>query len=445
MAEWLTVAEIEAKVRAAAANPDNLCTVDECPNKTVENRSVVFARITHPSTPLTPRTAVLISGGVHAREWAPPDALVSFIAKLLATHGTNPARYNTLVQNSWAAKPIPGGRPMRYPAFSIPADAVRNIVERLELFIAPLINPDGRQYSRRPVANQRWWRKNRAPTAFIGPCVDSHTLDQSKGVDINRNFNIVWDMDRVYAPGYAAGKLRENTTTLMCAGDTPGKRQTNETFRGDAVESEVETKNLKWLQEKNIELFLDVHSFGPTIMYPWGIAETNQSADRTKNFLNPDLDGLRDAAYGEYIPTALEGRLKTIAGRMQDGIMQTQTLDLRLAADQALLPKNRRFSAEYVVKQSADMYPTVGACDDFHFSRQFSISGPSNESTPVAPERVAFTVECGSEGQEEFWPSHDHEFPKIEREIHAAIWSFLSYAAAPFRAAASNWPIVPGP
>jgi predicted deacylase len=58
-----------------------LCTRAVFAGRTFEGREHSFVKIAAGSGA---RPAVLIVGGVHAREWAPPDALVAFARNLLA-------------------------------------------------------------------------------------------------------------------------------------------------------------------------------------------------------------------------------------------------------------------------------------------------------------------------------------------------------------------------
>lgn len=456
MADYLQVADFETKLQAFAARPEGLCTADHCPQTTAEGRQMWFVHITAPSSPPTPRIPVLITGGVHAREWAPPDALVSFIDVLLQTKGTAPSRYPAFTQTTWAANPLPApaATPVIYPPFSIPADVITSILDRIDLYIAPLVNPDGRFFSRSagPVDN-RLWRKNRASNGAVRTCIDDSDLDQSVGVDINRNFDIAWDIDRLYS-GALRRKVKKYTSIDLCPGLTRRKHADSEAYRGSVANgpmSENEVKNMKWLMDKGAQYFVDVHSYGPAIVYPWGIAMHMQNADPTRNFLNTTLDSAAGAArstkaYAEYIPAVLEAKAATIGGRMQSCVLQTATIDPRLGADEAQRPYFRRLSSQYAVNQSAaGLYPTVGACDDYFFSRQFSAVGPTFPATLTPPECIAYTIECGGRAQGEFWPDRDHEYPKIEREVHAALWGLLSYVAAPYRGATSAWPIQPGP
>jgi hypothetical protein len=99
----------------------------------------------------------------------------------------------------------------------------------------------------------------------------------------------------------------------------------------------------------------------------------------------------------------------------------------------------------YKAKPSgAGLYVTTGAVDDFCFSRWFTRAAAGRPIPPV----VALTMEAGGDPRNgpdaqdgEFWPHYRTQYPKIEREIHAAVWSFLTQVVA----IPVTGPIVPPP
>ena len=79
----------------------------------------------------------------------------------------------------------------------------------MDLFIIPLVNPDGRAVVMLPMGDSKW-RKNMNPNPNL-PC---------KGVDINRNYDFL-------------RKSNIGTSSNSC----------DEIFRGNAAFSEPETRN----------------------------------------------------------------------------------------------------------------------------------------------------------------------------------------------------------
>jgi murein tripeptide amidase MpaA len=104
------------------------------------------------------RDGVLILGGVHAREWFPPDALIALAADLLEAFDL--------------------GTGLGYGGRSFAAGDVRQLMHTMNVYVYPSGNPDGRQFSQ---SSDPQWRKNRRRNT--GGCI---------GVDINRNFDFLW-------------------------------------------------------------------------------------------------------------------------------------------------------------------------------------------------------------------------------------------------------------
>jgi hypothetical protein len=149
--------------------------------------------------------------------------------------------------------------------------------------------------------------------------------------------------------------------------------------------------------------------------------------------MNASLHHTRDASYAEFIPASLQARLIDTGNFMRNAVSRTATSDPRAAGD-------RRLQSDYTVSQSFRSARIAGACDDFFFSKQFSPApAPSTEITASPPERLAYTIECGDATEHGFWANAD-EFPKIQREVHAALWGFLAKLLFPSTGPSSTWP-----
>jgi murein tripeptide amidase MpaA len=416
-------ARLDAAAAAATAATGSFCSHQSwTPGHAGASVGYVKIGATTGASP-TERWSVLVSGGVHARELAPPDALVSFVEKLVAAYTAS----SDVVYPSWTS-PVDG---VVYSSFTVPWPKVRAVVENLDLYIAPCVNADGRDFVLAPLpsgatsAQQRLhkdWRKNRrpAPPGAVG--------DSCVGVDLNRNFDINWDYKKAYAPSAGVG-----------ASDDPCDFQV---YKGPFAGSEPETHNLANLMDTtNVSYFLDVHSYGRDILYPWGI-ETDQTTDPAQSFLNPSWDGKRDGndpaatAYQEYIPQLELDVLKALGQRMADWI-------LNKAGGSDPTAQSR---SKYKVMLDALLYPgsvTVGTSDDYCFSRWFYAAKLANPIAPV----LAYTIEVGGDpavaGQDEggFAPDYVKHYPKIEREIHAAVWAFITAAAASNKSAPQTPPL----
>lgn len=144
--------------------------------------------------------AIWVDSGIHAREWISPAAVTYFV--------------NNIVEN-WDEQP--------------------NYVTNINWYVAPVLNPDGYEYTHR---SERLWRKNR--NRSTGNCI---------GVDLNRNFGYKW-----------GGK---GTSSNPC----------QEIYCGKKAFSEPETLAVKQFFDQTREkfhAFLTFHSYGQYILHPWG-------------------------------------------------------------------------------------------------------------------------------------------------------------------------------
>jgi hypothetical protein len=109
------------------------------------------------------------------------------------------------------------------------------LIDNREIWIMPVMNPDGLEYSQ---TMNEMWRKNRR-----------HNQDGSWGVDNNRNYGYMWGYDD--------------------SGSSPIGY--SETYRGTAPWSEPETRAVRDLAEShNFSFSLSYHTYGNMILYPWG-------------------------------------------------------------------------------------------------------------------------------------------------------------------------------
>jgi carboxypeptidase T len=197
---------------------------------------------------------LLFMGCHHAREWVSVE-----VPYLLAKH---------LVEDA--------GQP-----------PVRQWLQRGEIWIAPMVNPDGHEYSR---TQDRLWRKNRRPNA-----------DGSIGVDPNRNYGYMW------------GTLNINTSSHV---------PSDPTYVGPRAFSEPETQAVRNLVAR--ELFRGVityHSYSQLILYPWGytsepIPDASDLSTMTK--LAKRMQQLIRGVHGETYTPQQSSQLYPTAGDTTD-------------------------------------------------------------------------------------------------------------------------------
>ncbi|KAI0199755.1 zinc carboxypeptidase [Astrocystis sublimbata] len=332
------------------------------PYKTYEGRSIPGAKIGG-SSKCNTKYHVYLNGAIHARERGSHDSILYFISDLLYAkkHGTGLTYGKKSYTNA-------------------------DVIEALSpgIVVTPLINPDGVNYDQ---TTNSCWRKNRNPAS-------SNTRDaDSVGIDLNRNFEFAWDLKK-WAPSVA--------------NDVASNSPSSEVYHGKAAFSEPETKSMKYILDTytKVRWFIDLHSYAGDVLYSWG-SDTDQSTQPYKNFLNSTYDSIRGITtdstttkYGEYISSEDLNNIQT-AGKRFGSAMTNST------------------GREYTVMQSAYLYPTSGASDDYAFSRHFADSTKNKV--------YSYTVEFGfgnNQASCPFYPT-PAQYTSNLQETNAGFMEFL--------------------
>lgn len=152
---------------------------------------------------------VLVVGLHHAREWTTSELVTEMVRNLTAGYG-NDSRISWLVDNR-------------------------------EIWLVPIVNPDGLDYA---LSTDEWWRKNRRLN-----------YDGSYGVDLNRNYDGSMNGD----PAGEWGGVGSSHTP------------SDETYCGEAPFSEPETQAIRDLVLwHDFQIALDFHSYSELVLWPWG-------------------------------------------------------------------------------------------------------------------------------------------------------------------------------
>ncbi|MEK7728390.1 MAG: M14 family metallopeptidase, partial [candidate division KSB1 bacterium] len=212
--------------------------------RSVEGRELWAIKISDNAAAQENETRVVFLGGHHAREWIAVDVPYLIAAHLLTEYGSNPQ--------------------------------ITALVDNAEIWIVPMVNPDGHQYS---VTSQRLWRKNRRNNG-----------DGTFGVDLNRNYGYAWG-----GPGSSGDSF-------------------SEIYRGPSAFSEPETQAVRnFLQAHPPRALITYHNFSQLILYPWG--NTNAA---------PPQRGLLDS-----LAVAMANRIRDVHG---ENYTPEQASDLYLAS-----------------------------------------------------------------------------------------------------------------
>jgi hypothetical protein len=183
----------------------------------IEGRAIKALLIsTTPTTEDPAKGDVVFVGCHHAREWISVEMALHVADELLARRSTDP---------------------------ELAAD-----IDRLQIWIVPVLNPDGYAYTAAPMGN-RYWRKNRRDN-----------LDSTFGVDLNRNY------------GYQWGLLSGSSNMTY-----------DETYHGTAAFSEPETQAIRdFLQARgNLKCFMSYHSYSELFLRPWAYTVSDPPGEPT--------------------------------------------------------------------------------------------------------------------------------------------------------------------
>lgn len=119
---------------------------------------------------------------------------------------------------------------------------IRSIVDNMELYFVPCLNPDGYVYNEftNPDGGGLW-RKNRRDNG-----------DGTYGVDLNRNYGYSWGLNN--------------------QGSSPNTNA--QTYRGPAPFSEPETQMIRdFVLAHNFRVVQNYHTFGNLLINPWGYSD----------------------------------------------------------------------------------------------------------------------------------------------------------------------------
>lgn len=181
----------------------------------------------------TEKGVLFIMTGIHAREYAPPELASRWIDDMIDGYGVD--------------------------------DEKTAILDHTEIHVVFQANPDGRNV----VENNRstYRRKSLNPSGSVFPCSQN-----SLGVDLNRNFPFRWGLNS----GSSNNKCSD-TYRGQSAGSEPEVQAIidycQSIFPTDQRKPNPEQQLQQAYAEDAMGVFMDIHSYGEIIIYPWGHEE----------------------------------------------------------------------------------------------------------------------------------------------------------------------------
>ena len=224
---------VEELKRLAAANPAETSLFSI--GKTIEGRDIWCLRINPAEKGEAPsaRPAAFFMGNHHGREHLTNEVALGLAGYLLAKK-TDPE--------------------------------IGKYLETLDIYIAPMTNPDGAEYDIQ-TGKYRWHRKNTRVNA-----------DKTIGVDLNRNYDSLWCQ---------AGASHYPSADTYC---------------GPYAFSEPETQVIKKFVEArpNLKTLMSYHSYSSLLLYPWAGKDTPVENERDRKVFETMAKGI--TAFTGYKP-----------------------------------------------------------------------------------------------------------------------------------------------
>ena len=183
----------------------------------IENREITAFKISDNVDQSEDEARIIFIGTYHAREWIVPNVTYLIIQELLENYEQDAS--------------------------------TRSFINNTEIFVVPMVNPDGHIYSMID-ASKRFWRKNRR-----------NNKDGTFGVDLNRNHSFKWGLN--------------NT------GSSP--LSSSQTYRGVTADSEPETRAVRdFVRKYRPDILLSYHSYGELVLYPWGYTRETTGSNHSR-------------------------------------------------------------------------------------------------------------------------------------------------------------------
>lgn len=251
--------------RAIAAWIDIGDTYDKVTPGGPEGYDIYALKLTNSNTnPVGGKPVLYMQGALHARELTTAELVTRFAEQLVAGYGSDP-------DITW-------------------------LLDYNEIHLVPIANPDGRKFAEQGFS----WRKNTNPTSTNPPDYPEPAPFPTYGVDLNRNYSFEWNNARLADGTFAPGASSGNPAAISYRGVAPFSEPESQALRdyvtslfpnssgpkrisGDPTAA-VYQPEYEAVPDDTAGIYLDIHSFGNLVLYPWGWYQ---------NLIAPNNDDLR--------------------------------------------------------------------------------------------------------------------------------------------------------
>ncbi len=197
---YFTYDTMQKKLNEWVEKYPEICRVESL-GKTHENREIFALKISDNPAKNEPEPAALLMGAHHAREWPSVEVPMAVAKKLIEEYASN--------------------------------EEVKRLVDEREIWIVPMVNPDGVTYS---MEKSKMWRKNRRNNG-----------NGTYGVDLNRNY------------GYQWGNVGASNSG------------SSDTYHGTGPFSEPESSAMRdFVTREKFQASISFHTYSELVLYPFG-------------------------------------------------------------------------------------------------------------------------------------------------------------------------------
>ena len=230
---YARVNSLQSELQRLAAEFPEVVTLTSI-GRSRQDRDILALKLSDNPTTDEDEPEVVLTSGLHAREWIAVETLLYTTYELVNRYGIDPE--------------------------------VTRLLDGRQVWILPMLNPDGRVIDGYDdgidPSHSRDWRKNARDNNADG------AWDVCDGVDLNRNFELGWGIGASSSPGH-------------------------EEYQGASAWSESETEALRqFVLARRAQVVTDIHAYGNEILYPWGYRMTPAPDDARLKAVGAELAAL---------------------------------------------------------------------------------------------------------------------------------------------------------